>query len=90
MRGDLADYARNFTWKVDTCRIHRMKTIAGKITITEAAKRLSVSRQRMHKIISENGLLTELVHPRLFLIHPEELKKIRTKSNRGRKTKKET
>jgi phage antirepressor YoqD-like protein len=64
-----------------------MKTIAGKITITEAAKILSVSRQRMHKIICENGLLTELVHPRLFLIHPKELEKIRQKNKTGRKTK---
>ena len=66
-----------------------MKTIAGKITITEAAKRLSVSRQRMHKIILENGLSTELVHPRLLLIHPRELEKVRQKSKPGRKSKKE-
>ena len=63
-------------------------TLAGKITITEAAKRLAVRRQRMHQIIEENNLQTEKVHPRLFLIHPRELRKIREKQKPGRKSKK--
>jgi hypothetical protein len=75
---------------VDTCTIRDMATLAGKITITEAAKRLAVSRQRMHQIIVESGLKIEAVHPRLFLIHPRELEKIRPKGRPGRKSKKES
>jgi predicted DNA-binding protein YlxM (UPF0122 family) len=63
--------------------------ITGKLTITEAAERLNVTRQRMHQIIVESNLRVEVVHARLFLIHPRELEKIRAKSKPGRKPKKE-
>jgi excisionase family DNA binding protein len=65
-------------------------TLAGKITISEAAKRLAVTRQRMHQLIQENNLQTEKIHPRLLLIHPRELKKIREKQKPGRKSKKDS
>ena len=74
---------------IDTCTIYAMSTtLAGKITISEAAKRLAVSRQRMHQIIKDNNLQTEQIHPRLFLIHPRELNKIRENRKPGRKSKK--
>lgn len=62
--------------------------INGKMTISEAAQSLSVSRQRMHQIIDENNLRVEAVHSRLFLIHPKELDKIKEKQPPGRKSKK--
>ena len=62
--------------------------IGNKLTISEAAKKLSISRQRMHQIIAENNLETEQVHERLLLIHPRELKKIPEKRQPGRKSKK--
>ena len=62
--------------------------IGNKLTIAEAARELKVSRQRMHQIIAENNLETELVHSRLLLIHPRELKKIPGKKAPGRKSKK--
>jgi len=65
-----------------------MAMINGKLTISEAAAELSVSRQRMHQIIDENKLIVEEVHSRLFLIHPKELNKIREKQPPGRKSKK--
>jgi predicted DNA-binding protein YlxM (UPF0122 family) len=58
--------------------------IGEKLTISEAAKQLAVSRQRMHQIIEENNLVTEQVHARLLLIHPRELNKIKGNKPVGR------
>lgn len=62
--------------------------IGDKLTIAEAAAQLSVSRQRMHQLIEENNLATEMVHKRLKLIHPKELLKIPGNRPPGRKSKK--
>jgi len=47
------------------------------LTLSEAAEQLRVSRQRVHQLIDMHNLTTVLVHSRLRLIHPRELKKIR-------------
>lgn len=46
------------------------------LTIAEAADRMQVSRQRMHKLIESYSLETKKLHGRLMVIHEAELDKI--------------
>jgi len=58
------------------------------VTVSQAAKKLGVSRQRMHKLLDIYGLRREFLTTRMVLIPVEELKKIprkRTVSTRIKK-----
>jgi len=49
------------------------------LTLSEAAKRIGVTRQRMHQIIGELSIKTMPVNPRLTMIHSKEVEKLRKK-----------
>ena len=65
-----------------------MIMIGKQMTIASAAEKLGVTRQRMHQLIQEHSLKTELVHARLRLIHPRELAKIPEIRTPGKKSSK--
>ena len=56
-----------------------METNRDWLTISEAAGKLGVTRQRMHQIIGELQAKTTEIHPRMHVISKQELAKIERK-----------
>ncbi len=54
------------------------------MTISEAASKLGVSRQRMHQIIQEQRLKTTAIHSRLTVISSDEVRKIKAERKKAK------
>lgn len=55
------------------------------LTVSEAASKMQVTRQRMHQLIKEYSLEITEVHRRMIMIDQAELSKIPTKRSPGPK-----
>ena len=56
-----------------------MKTIRDWYTMSEAAKELGVSRQRMHQIVEESKIQTMQIHKRLTVVSADQVAKLKKK-----------